>query len=84
MHYGDAVAKRLQVWWDDPAAGCRYHVRCGGDMNSDGVADVPTVTVTCVAPMPLGSEQTTSEPQVPRLSIPSTMPATRPIRADAP
>lgn len=40
MHDGDTVTKRLQVWWDDTAAGYRYHVRYGGDMNGDGVADV--------------------------------------------
>jgi hypothetical protein len=50
MHYGDTVTKRLQVWWDDAAAGYRYHVRYGGDMNGDGVADVPPISVTCVAP----------------------------------
>lgn len=50
MHYGDAVTKRLQVWWDDASAGYRFHVRYGGDMNGDGVADVLPVNVACIAP----------------------------------
>jgi hypothetical protein len=50
MHYGDSVMKRMQVWWDNASAGYRYHVRYGGDMNGDGVADAPPITVVCIAP----------------------------------
>jgi hypothetical protein len=50
MHYGDSVDKRLQIWWDDASTGYRYQIRYGGDMNGDGVADAPNITVSCVSP----------------------------------
>jgi hypothetical protein len=51
LHYGESLEKRLQIWWDDNTSGYRYHVRYGGDMNDDHVADVAALTVTCVAPV---------------------------------
>ncbi len=50
MHYGDSITKRMQIWWDNTSTGYRYHVRYGGDMNGDGVADAPPLTVLCIAP----------------------------------